>query len=265
LLDTYSLEPPQTYDDLVRIIETITAEQQDMSGFVWAGAREESLVQVWVEFFRGFGGQYFDAEGNCAINSEAGIAAVTFMRDLIINGYSPPETTSWTSQEARTRFVEGEAIFLRSNHDIVSWLDDPERSDIGGMWGVIPNPAQPDGEQAGATGGFAFAINPFTDNREEATQVLRVIASEEVQKGFAMAWGPVQYYEGLYDDPQVQEANPNIDAVERLLPSAATRPQSTDYAQLSDVLQQELHSALTESKPVEVALNDACSRIDAIE
>lgn len=264
LLAEYGFEPPETYDELLEIARTITAEQPELTGFAWPGARAEALVQTWAEIFLGFGGQYYDDSGNCAINSPAGIEAVEFMRTTIDEGLSPVETVTWNAEEARTRFVAGEAVFLRHNHDIVTWLDDPEQSQIVDQWAFMANPAQPEGQRSGATGGFAFAINPFTDDMEAAVQVLDVIASAEVQRGFALAWGPVQYYAGLYDDPEVQAANPNVELISAVFDSAAPRPPSTNYAQLSDILQEELHSALTDSKPVADALNDACSRIDTL-
>ena len=132
-------------------------------------------------------------------------------------------------------------------------------------WGFRPSPAQPNGQSASLTGGFAFAINPFTDNPEEARQVLEIIASEEVQKAFAIAWGPVQYYNGLYEDPDVLAANPNAEAIAPVLDYTLNRPPSTNYAELSATLQEELHSALTGIKPVAQALDDACTRIEPIK
>lgn len=265
LLEAAGFDPPETYDDLLAIAQAISAENPELTGFVWEGAKEEGLVMVFAEFLLGFGGRYFDDAGQCAMNSPEGIAALEFMVNLIDSGVSPREVTAWQSEEARTRFIEGQAVFLRHNHDIVTWLDDPERSAVGGKWAVIPNPAQPGGSHTGVTGGFAFAINPFTDNLDEAAKVLQVIASEPVQKGFAIAWGPVQYYQGLYEDPEVAAANANADTIEPLLSTAVPRPPSTNYAELSSILQEEIHAALTGIKPAADALNEACSRIDEIE
>jgi multiple sugar transport system substrate-binding protein len=265
LLEEYGFEPPETFDDLVEAAQAITADNPEMSGFVWPGAKEESLVMVWASMLYGFGGEYFDDAGMCAADSPEGIAAVEFMANTIEDGISPPETSAWGAEEARTRFAEGNAVFLWHNADIVAWLDDPERSAVGGNWGLIPTPAQPDGRHSGITGGFSFAINPYTDNLEEAIKVLEVVASEEVQKAFAIAWGPVQYYKGLYDDPEVQEVNTNSDAINAILPSALNRPPSSNYAEVSTILQEEIHSAITGIKTVEAALEDACTRIDAVE
>lgn len=265
LLEAAGFNPPQTYDELVEIAQAITAEDPELSGFVWAGVKDEGLVMTWSEMLLGFGGRYFDDAGQCAMNSQAGIDALTFMVNLIDSGVSPREVPAWKAEEARTRFAEGKAVFLRHNHDIVVWLDDPERSAVAGKWAVMPNPAQPGGQVADATGGFAFAINPYSDTPEEAQQVLEVIASEPVQKGFAIAWGPVQYYKGVLEDPEVQAANPNADTIGPLLSSAVPRPPSVRYTELSSILQDEIHAAITGIKPAEQALNDACGRIDALE
>lgn len=265
LLEAAGVQPPKTYDELVQIAQAITAENPNLSGFAWAGAKDEQLVMTWAEFLLGFGGRYFDDAGQCAMNSPEGVAALSFMVDSIESGLSPRETSAWTSQEARTRFAEGNAVFLRHNHDIVVWLDDPERSAVAGKWAVMPNPAQPNGQVANATGGFAFAANPYSDTPVEAMQVLEVIASEPVQKGFAIAWGPVQYYKGVLEDADVQAANPNADTIGPLLSGAVSRPPSTRYTELSSILQDELHAAITGIKSAEQALNDACQRIDALE
>lgn len=264
LLEAAGFQPPQTYDELVAIAQAITAQDPELSGFVWAGIKDEQLVMTWAEFLLGFGGQYFDEAGQCAMNSTEGVEALSFMVNLIESGVSPREVPAWKAEEARTRFAEGKAVFLRHNHDIVVWLDDPERSAIAGKWAVMPNPAQPGGQTAGVAGGFAFAVNPYTDTMAEAMQVMDVIASLPAQKGFAIAWGPVQYYNGLYDDPEVIAANPNADTIGPLLSSAVPRPPSVRYTELSSILQDEIHSAITGIKPADQALNDACQRIDAL-
>jgi len=146
----------------------------------------------------------------------------------------------------------------------VTFLDDEERTSISGLWGVTSNPAQTDGRAANATGGFGFAVNPFTDTPEETLAVMEIIAGFQVQRGFARAWGPVQYYEGLYDEEDVASAIPNADLITNLLPDAANRPQSTRYSQLSQIIQDEIHAILTGGRGIEDGLNAACTRIDQI-
>jgi multiple sugar transport system substrate-binding protein len=262
LIEQAGLSAPQTYDQLVQCAKAITTERPELEGFVWPGAKGEDLIQTWAEIFRGFGGQYFDEQGRCDVNSAAGVQALQFMTKLIQEGVTPRDAVSWNSEQARTRFANGRAVFLRNNHDPLTWLDDPVRSKVVGRWAFVPNPKQGQGRSTGITGGYAFALNPFTDVREDAIRVMRVIASRPVQKALALAWGPVQHFRRLYDDPEVLVAHPRLPELEAALPTAFARPRSVDYARLSDILQEELHSALAGIKPPQAALDHACQRID---
>ncbi len=265
LLEEYGFGAPRTYDDLIEISRVIGDERPEMTLFAWPGAQQEALVMVFADFLYGFGGTYRDAGGDYAFDSPEALEALTFMKGLIDSGVSPPETIAWTGEEARRRFVDGDGLFLWHNSDLVTWLDDPERSAIAGNWDYTTTPAQPGGRAVGLIGGYAFAINPNTDTPRATRDVLSVIASEDVQRGFALAWGPVQYYEGLYDQPEVLEANPNADRITGVLENALSRPPSFQYSQLSSILQAEIHAALTDRKSPEEALRDISRRVGELD
>jgi multiple sugar transport system substrate-binding protein len=263
LLEQAGLSEPRTYDQLAQYAKTVVEEEPELAGFVWPGGKGEDLIQTWAEIFRGFGGEYFDEDGRCTVNSSKGVKALEFMTMLLRDGVTPRDAVAWNSEQVRARFANGKAVFLRHNHDPLMWLDDPARSQIKGLWAFAPNPAQKSGLPTGITGGYALALNPFSDTREAALRVIQVIASRPVQRAFALAWGPVQHYRGLYDDPDVLAAHPRLGELKAVLPTAFPRPRSVDYARLSDILQEELHGALTGIKPARAALDSACRRIDA--
>ena len=262
-LEQYGLQPPETVDDIVRIVETVRAADSDVTGFLWPGAREEDLVMYYATLLHSFGGEYLNGD-EYAFDSAASLEAVDFMQSTIEDGISPRAVQNWNRQEGRQRFANGEGIFLWDNNDIVIWLDDPERSQIVGAWDLMPFPAQPGGESVAVTGGFAFGANPFSEKIDAAVQVLDVIAGEQVQKGFALAWGPVQYYDGLYDDPEVRSYNPNVDKLIPLLDRALNRPPSGSYAELSGILQEQLNAAITGVTDAETALESITSRANAL-
>jgi len=267
LLDEYGFDPPETYDDVTEIAQTIVADNPDMVGFVWQGMKDEALVCNFSEFFLGFGGQYFDDDGNCTMNSPEGVAALEYMANLIDTGVSPQEVTNWKEAECEDQFASGRALFSRTWSSTAHWLDDAERSQVGGKWGLISNPAQPEGSHANVTGGWAFGINPNTDSPEEAWKVLEVIGSFEVQKAIAMAWGPLQPHKGLATDPEVIAGNPELTLVAELFEAAAPRVAApgANYFQGSDIVQDEVHAAITGIKSAQAALDDACSRLDALQ
>jgi hypothetical protein len=45
-----------------------------------------------------------------------------------------------------------------------------------------------------------------------------------------------------------------------VLPSSIVRPQHKDYAQLTSIIQDEIHAAITGVTPVKQALDDACAQ-----
>ena len=265
LLAEYGFSAPTTVTEMVNIIETIRADRPELSGLLWPGARGDSLVMFYATLLHSFGGTYTDAAGNFLFDSPESIRAAQFMRDTITNGWSPREVQNWERRESRQRFPAGEAIFSWDNHDIIVSLDNPERSEVVGNWNLIPFPAELQGQSVSITGGFAFAMNPFSQKQENAAKVLEVISSREVQKGFALAWGPVQHYIGLYDDPIVQQYNPNSEKLGPLVETAMSRPPSPNYAELSAILQEELNAALTGTRPVADAMRNMQRRAQALQ
>jgi len=257
--------PPESYDEMIAMARAVRAKHPEITPFTWPGAKSEVLVMVYADFLFGFGGAYQESDGSYAFDSPESGRALEFMQSLIEDGYSPPEVPVWTQQESYRLFVEGKALFTWNNNDLVLWLDDPDRSKVVDSWGFAPSPAQPGGRSAAITGGFAFAVNPHSDVPDAALKVMEVIAGREVQKNFALAWGPIQYYQGLYDDPEVLEANRNADRINRVLPFAVNRPPAVKYSQLSNVLQEEVHSVLTNRKSVEEAQADITRRVQGLQ
>lgn len=264
LLEEYGFSAPQSVTEMVEIIETIRADRPELAGLLWPGERGESLNMFYATLLHAFGGQYTDAQGNYLFESEASVRAVQFMRDTIVNEWSPRAVQNWERLESRQRFVSGDAIFSWDNHDIIVFLDDPDQSEVAGNWNLIPFPAEPEGQSVAITGGFAFAMNPFSQKQENAARVLDVISSREVQRGFALAWGPVQQYIGLYDDPVVQEFNPNVEKLGPLVEVALNRPPSRNYGELSAIMQEELNAAITGTRSVEAALANMQRRASAL-
>ncbi len=266
ILEQYGFAPPATIDEMVEIITAVLAEESDLAGFLWPGARSgDSLNMFYATLLYGYGGQYRGPDGAFLFDSPESIRAVQLMRDTIETGLSPRAVQNLERRESRQRFVAGEAIFSWDNADIITWLDDPERSSVAGRWDFMPFPAAPDGREVAVTGGFAFAANPFGRSIDETVKVLDVMSQRPVQKGFALAWGPVQYYRGLYDDPVVQEYNPNVEKLTPLVGIALSRPPSESYAELSGMMAEEINAAITGTRSVEDAMANLARRAAVLE
>ncbi|HSJ53067.1 MAG TPA: extracellular solute-binding protein [Anaerolineae bacterium] len=265
LLEAAGLEPPQTYDDIIAACDAIMAENADIGCWDWPAMRNVVLVNRWSEYLHGFGGTYVNEDGTCAMNSPEAVAALEYMTMLFEEGYSPQESLSWKEEDAHVRFVNGQTIFLSARQDLLFWIDDPERSKVVDNWGFIPNPAQEGGRHSGFTEFWAFAISKFSDNPEEALEVLKTWGEFPTMKLFNLAWGPLQGYTEVYSDPDVIANNKYLPLIEEVGDTALAPMPSANYGEVADILQAEIHSALSGLSTPQEALDNACEAIDAIE
>ncbi len=263
VLEEAGLEPPQTYDELVEIAQTITAENSELSGWTWPALKDQVVVNRWVEFLNGYGGTYFDENGQCVMNNEQGVEALEFMIGLIDEGITPKEALTWKEEESQVRFASGQALFHTGRQDMMFWLDNPEQSEVVDKWGFVPMPGQ-EGAGAGFFEGWGFSINKNSDNPEAAAKVLEVMFDFPVQKAFNLSQGPVQAHMDVYSDPDVIENNPNMPLVEAVADTAIPPIPSPAFAEISVILSEEIHAALSGIKSAQAALDDACAQIDTI-
>lgn len=264
LLQRYNFAPPQDYESLVDIARTIQADQPDLAGWTWPALKDQALVNRWTEFLAGFGGQYFDDAGQCALNDAAGVAALAFMHDLLETDVTPRAALSWKEEESQVAFTSGRAIFHTGRQDMTFWLNDPEQSQVVEQWGFVPLPAAPAGRPAGFFEGWGFGISRDSRHPEAAAQVLEVMFDFAVQKEFNLSQGPLQAHVDVYTDPDVIANNPYMPLIEVVADTAVPPVLSPNYASISAILQEELHAALSDLKSPQAALDDACRQINAL-
>lgn len=77
-------QPPRTVDELQQVAAKVTTDQA--MGFGFGGstaALGAGAMEAFVPLFWGAGGTLFDAKGNAAINSDAGVKVLTLWRDMV--------------------------------------------------------------------------------------------------------------------------------------------------------------------------------------
>jgi multiple sugar transport system substrate-binding protein len=264
ILEAAGIEPPETYAELVDAAKQVMADDPDMTGWTWGALKDQVLVNRWVEYLNGFGGANFDDAGKCVMNDANGLAALEFMKSLFDDGITPREALTWKEEESQVRFASGTALFHTGRQDMMFWLNDPNQSKVVDMWGFIPMPAVEAGQGAGFFEGWGFSINKFSDNPEAAAKVLEVMFDFPVQKAFNLSQGPVQAHMDVYSDPDVIKNNPNMPLIQKVADTAIPPIPSPDFADITSILSEELHSHLAGLKPAQEALDDACAQIDAL-
>ena len=236
---------PATWDALDRQVRRAIAGGSPRYGLVWQGARYEGLVTVFLEYLGSFGGRILDG-GRVTVAEAPGVRALTLMRDQIRTGVVPGRALTWHEEEPRFAFQNGEAAMMRNWPYAAGPMGDTAESRVAGRFAVAPMPAGPGGHPTAAFGGAQLAINAFSPEAEAAWLVIEYLTGPERMLERAQVVGQFPTRVKIYDDPALADALEIPPAQAReVIEAAVPRPVTPVYTQLSEILQIQLHRALT--------------------
>jgi len=255
--------PPRTLDELRRVAERSQKAGDVDYGFVWQGARYEGLVTVFLEHVGAFGGRLMGPDGSIEVDKEPAVRALTWMRDAVWNqGTVPRAALTWHEEETRFAFQNGQAAFMRNWPYAWSLLENDADSRVAGRVGIAPMPGMPGGTPTAALGGGQLAINANSDHPKAAWAVIEFLTRPEQMLERAGGVGQYPARAALYDDPRLADAlGQDIEPLKAIVERARPRPVTPVYTQLSEILQIQLHRALTRQAEPREALERAARQM----
>lgn len=272
---------PRTFNEVIAAGRHFHDPSRDMYGAVWDGARGMPIASSFL-FFLGACGQPpislrktrsgFTLEGvdldqlHCTIVSDAGFAALDYMRRLI--EISPPNILSLAWDQTLDIFLKGRASLgyfwtmraARFEYDVQSVVK--RRVEY------IPQPSGPGGSRASPIGGFLFCVptNLPEERVEIAADAIAWMASREAMKAHVKNGFPIAPRFSVSADPEAAASSPIVRFVDQLakknLLHTWQRPNIPHYTQIERILGEEVHEALSGHKSDRDALSSAMSRIE---
>jgi multiple sugar transport system substrate-binding protein len=188
------------------------------------------------------------------------------MRDQIHGtGVVPGRVLTWHEEEPRFAFQNGEAAMMRNWPYAAGPMGDTAESKVAGRFAVAPMPAGPGGHPTAAFGGAQLAINAFTPEAEAAWLVIEYLTRPEQMLERAQVVGQFPTRTGVYDDPALADALEIPPARAReIIEAAVPRPVTPVYTQLSEILQIQLHRALSRQAEPADALARAAAEMQEL-
>jgi ABC-type sugar transport system permease subunit/ABC-type glycerol-3-phosphate transport system substrate-binding protein len=245
---------PRTLDELATSARQAVNRGDVPYGYVWQGARYEGLVTVFIEHLVGYGGAIVDGSGRVALDSEAAVQALAFLRAAVADGgISPRAVVGWQEEQTRFAFQNGRAAFMRNWPYAYPLMQDEASSRIVGRFAVAPMPAAPGGEPAAALGGAQLAINARSRHPAEARALIEYLTAPEQMIERARRAGQYPPRRRLYESGALRDALaiPPEDA-RAIIERATPRPVTPLYTELSSALQVSVHRSLSgQSAPAE--------------
>jgi multiple sugar transport system substrate-binding protein len=254
--------PPADFAALVEL----SSKGSLRHGFVWQGARYEGLVTVFVEHLGAFGGRILDESGRVAVDSDAAVRALEFMRDSIYrDGAVPLDVLGWQEEHTRFAFQNGQALFMRNWPYAVALLQDARQSAVAGRFAVAPMPAADGGSSTAALGGSQLAVNARSMHPEAAYALIDYLLAPAQMIERVRVAGQYPSRPGLYDSPELADAlQQPPQAVREIIDRAVFRPVTPVYSELSELLQVHLHRALSRQEQPRAALAQAAEQMRTV-
>jgi multiple sugar transport system substrate-binding protein len=255
---------PSTFDELSTAVARAQREHGLPFGLVWSGARYEGLVTVFLEYLHGFGGRFLDSTGRAVVDSDAGIRALTAMRDSIYRDRIVPlDVLAWQEEQTRFAFQSGRAVTMRNWPYANPLLADAAGSRVAGRFAVALMPHAACGVSVATLGGQQLAINAHSRRADAAYALVEHLTSPDQMLERARVAGEYPARSALYDRDQLAAAivaSPT--QIRRIIEHAVPRPVTPVYAELSELLQVQLHRALTRQREPADALHEAANAIN---
>ncbi len=164
------LAPPDTIDDFRNQVEFF-ANPPKMYGTVFAG-KEEGLNGRFYEMLLSYGGEYLSKDYKPMFNSEAGVKALQFFRDIYAAKAVPAGTINYLWDDIGQNFASGSIAMDFDWPGWAAYFNDPKSSKVAGDLGVARAPAGPSGKRLGWSGSHGFSVTKACDNKPAAVSFI---------------------------------------------------------------------------------------------
>lgn len=255
--------PPKTFDELTTMAKSGLSKTK--IGYAWQGAQYEGLVCDFVEVLAGYGGSVLDPNNSksVTVNSPEGVQALTEMVSWV-GTISPVAITTYKEEDCRQAFQNGDATFMR-NWPYAYSLGNASGSKVAGKFDITSIPYGGSGTVGhSCVGGWNMAINAFSKNPDAAWSFMKYILGTDAQKTLAIKGSFTPALSSVYNDPDVQKAQPLFTKLQPILQNSLPRPVSPVYTDLSNLIQVNVHQALTKQVSPSAALSNLQSQLQAL-
>lgn len=253
LLEKYNLPVPQTWEELMTTAQTILEGENnpDLRGYSCYWKQAETLTSCALEVYWAKGGSIVDENGASVVDEEKMTESLTLMRQMMDTPAMTVEgIETFGTTESRNVVTAGNAIFTRD------WLSGyaPFNEEGSAVAGVMDIAAVPGG--SGTLGGWGVMVSAFSKNQDAAVRFAKYRASYESQVLANQLTRIVPTLKALYEDPEVLEITPHLPEFLPVLEDSRPRPLSPYYAEISGIMQLEIHGVVSGlSDPASAAAN----------
>ncbi|GLY68308.1 ABC transporter substrate-binding protein [Amycolatopsis taiwanensis] len=248
--DRITPEPPKTWDQMMAEAHQLKAQGKP-GNILFTGAQYEGLVVIYNTIVDSVGGHILSDDGKSVVMDAGAVKALDILKQVTSTGITDPSLTNSKEDDVRHAFENGNGAFeLNWPFVYASYAEDKPNDASHFKWTTYP--AASPGEPAKTTiGGFNLAVSSYSQHKPEAFDAALCLRSKESQKFSAVKDGVPPTIESIYtddtpidpskpvdasDNPSMATAYPMRDTILTALKTAAVRPLTPAYQNLSTVI-----------------------------
>ena len=271
LLDKYGMDKPETWEELIETAMTIVEKEgdSDLNGYISMWAQIEGLFMNYLQFMWGAGGQFFDASGKPSVDTPEAVKALQTMVDMIYKYEVAPESIlTYKPNDAMALFRQGRAVFMIVQDFVWPMLNEDDSPVKGKV--VMDRVPYFDGNADANTvcmGGWILTVNPFSEHKAEAAELIRYLTSKESGTALGTKSGCMPAVKGMENNAELLAAYPIAETLYKDFSVGDVRPSAQagkNYPELSHIMQKEIHAALLREKSPSQALGDAQAALEKL-
>lgn len=271
LFDKHGLKAPATWEELVETGKAIQAREPGMSGVaVPYGRNNGQNLMVWYNFLWGRGGTLFDAQGQPAFNSEAGIRSVQDYVDLLrTHKVTPAGAVSFTEQDAVNSMGQGNSAMLPVWWWVRSTLVNPQASRLTPeQIGFAPMPSYAGRPRTTFTNTWVWGIPRRSRRKDAAMELLTWIANPALERDVLLDPKETDVVAVMQPNLLDEAVNARFGGMHRFAAEGLARTESItfgpEWPQISEALETAMSEAASGTRSPADAFNNAASAVRRI-
>ena len=250
---------PATLEELVQMGEKLTGNGH--YGLGYSLDKERTTPEIYYySVLWGMGGDVLDKDGKPIFNSDAGVKALDWLRDLIFSYKIVPETAiSMSSNDLQQQFPQGRyGMSLDGSYRLSGWQSQGMNSD---NLGAGPWPSITAGKPAPMftnSWDLAMPSSIAQDKQEAAWKFISYFFEPDICKQYTVAEGTMPVLKSLLDDKEFNDPYHKVfaDVIAKAGRGLAISPFTTE---LDDLITTAIQDALVNKTPSKTALDKAAA------
>ncbi|HTI27245.1 MAG TPA: ABC transporter substrate-binding protein [Kutzneria sp.] len=228
--------PPSTWDEMIADAQQLKQQGKKYKvGFT--GAQYEGLVVGFNTLTASAGGTLVSDDGTKAVVDDGAVQALAMLKKFATAGVTDAGLASAQEQQIALLMENGDAAF-ELNWPYVYAAMQQDKPDLFKNFKWTRYPSLTPGGQARVTiGGENLAISAYSLHKDEAFKAALCLRSPQMQDYSAVNDGVPPTIASVYDAPDMAKAYPMKDDIKAELATAASRPITPAYQNVSTIMQ----------------------------